>query len=99
MPTSPYMDRAVVYMFHVEKHNKKEVVSLLDKITKNQEGMMNLAEQFRDEGRREGVTKDKIEGKRETARNMIKYGASLDLVEKSTGLSQKQVKTLNKDKF
>lgn len=44
------------------------------------------------EGRKEG----KKEGKKETAMNMLTLGMSMDVIEKVTGLTEDEIKALNK---
>ena len=45
------------------------------------------------EGRKEG----RKEGKKETAVNMLTLGMSMDVIEKVTGLTEDEIKALNKD--
>ncbi|MBN2435174.1 MAG: hypothetical protein JXK07_07915, partial [Spirochaetes bacterium] len=45
-------------------------------------------------GMKVGVTKGKAEGKLETARAMLKDGFSIDNISKYTGLSEKEIESL-----
>ena len=45
------------------------------------------------EGRKEG----RKEGKKETAANMLTLGMSMDVIAKVTGLTEDEIKALNKD--
>ncbi|CAO5681537.1 MAG: hypothetical protein HEEMFOPI_01524 [Holosporales bacterium] len=47
-----------------------------------------------DEGKLEGLAEGKLEGKLETAKNLKSMGLSLDQIEKATGLSLEDLKTL-----
>mgnify|MGYP003425813784 CR=1 FL=1 len=49
------------------------------------------------DGREEGWEEGKKEGKRETAVNMLTLGMSMDVIEKVTGLTEDEIKALNKD--
>ena len=49
------------------------------------------------EGRKEGRKEGKKEGKKETAANMLTLGMSMDVIAKVTGLTEDEIKALNKD--
>ena len=98
MPQSSYLQRAVYYIFLVERHNRKKLVNLLKEVTNNEDLVMNVAQQFKAEGRLEGIQQGKLEGILQTAKNMLKYGVSLDLIKKTTGLSKIEIEKLTKDK-
>ena len=55
---------------------------------------MTLARQFENESRKKGIQK----GILNTAKNMLKYGATLDFVKKTTGLTKKDIETISKKK-
>jgi predicted transposase/invertase (TIGR01784 family) len=48
-------------------------------------------EEARAEGEREGKLEGEREGKREAARNFMQLGVTVDIIEKATGLSQKEI--------
>jgi predicted transposase/invertase (TIGR01784 family) len=47
-----------------------------------------------EEARAEGERDGKLEGKREAARNLMHLGVTVDIIEKATGLSQKEIEEL-----
>ena len=53
---------------------------------------MNFLEKMREEGKLEGEMKGKIESKLETARKMKEMGLSLEIIQKSVGLSEGELK-------
>ena len=57
---------------------------------------MNFLEKIREEGKMEGKLegemKGKIESKLETARNMKDLGLSMDIIQKSVGLSEEELR-------
>ncbi len=53
-----------------------------------------VIEEARAEGEREGKLEGEREGKREAARNFMQLGVTVDIIEKATGLSQKEIEGL-----
>ncbi len=51
---------------------------------------MNARQTIEQRGEQRGILK--------TAKNLLKYGASFDLIKKSTGLSKKDLETISKKK-
>ena len=52
---------------------------------------------YGDERERIGMNEGRKEGKKETAMNMLTLGMSMDVIEKVTGLTEDEIKALNKD--
>ena len=52
---------------------------------------------YGDERERIGMNEGRKEGKKETAVNMLTLGMSMDVIEKVTGLTEDEIKALNKD--
>ena len=69
-----------------ENYSEKEITEGIE------EEYMNFLEKIREEGKMEGKLegemKGKIESKLETARNMKDLGLTLDIIQKSVGLSE-----------
>ena len=63
---------------------------VLNRITEDKDTVMNLAEQFKREGKREGILN--------TAKNLLKMNLDKSMIQKATGLSKKQIEDLNKKK-
>ena len=55
---------------------------------------MSYARSQREDGVEEGIEKGKAEGKAEIAKSMLNLGLDLDIIIKSTGLSEAEIKTL-----
>ena len=51
---------------------------------------------YGDERERIGMNEGRKEGKKETAVNMLTLGMSMDVIEKVTGLTEDEIKALNK---
>lgn len=91
----PYLDRAISYIFLVDNgKNEEKLLNLLKEATQNEEKVMSLAQKFRNEGRKEGIQEEKVT----VAKSMLKYGATLDFVKKTTGLTKKDIETISKKK-
>ena len=58
--------------------------------------MVSVRQAIENRALKQGVQQGIEQGVTKTAQNMLKYGASMDLIKKSTGLSQKQVENLSK---
>ncbi len=56
--------------------------------------MPTLAQRLRDEGKQEGVKVGKLEGKIETARELLKNGVDIDIIAKATGFSREEIEKL-----
>ena len=52
---------------------------------------------YGDERERIGMNEGRKEGKKETAVNMLTLGMSMDVIAKVTGLTEDEIKALNKD--
>ncbi|CAN2142697.1 Rpn family recombination-promoting nuclease/putative transposase [Wolbachia pipientis] len=77
---------------------QKEAAILEQKIDDaKHEGIQIGKEKGRKEGIQIGREKGKIEGKIEVAKNLLKAGVSADLTAKSTGLSLKEIKQIQKE--
>ncbi|MCP3660526.1 MAG: Rpn family recombination-promoting nuclease/putative transposase, partial [Bacteroidetes bacterium] len=95
----PYLDRAISYIFLVDNgKNKEKLLNLLKEATQNEEKVMSLAQQFENEGRKKGIKEGMQKEKAIVAKNMLKYGATLDFVKKTTGLTKKDIETISKKK-
>ena len=91
----PYLEKATDYIFYLNSGESTEkVVNLLKEMTQNEEMVMTLAQHFRNEGIREG----KLEGILKTAKNMLKMKLDSDTIHKATGLSQKEIEELKRNK-
>jgi predicted transposase/invertase (TIGR01784 family) len=73
----------------IAKFTPDQVQSYEDSL-KYYRDMKNSLDTAKDEGRIEG----KIEGKKEEAKNLLKNGASIDLIIKSTGLTVEEIKRI-----
>jgi predicted transposase/invertase (TIGR01784 family) len=73
---------------------EKEIMSLAEKLI--EQGIEQGIKQGKLEGIREGEVKGKLEGKLEIAERMLTEGSDLVFIEKVTGLSIDQIKTLAK---
>ena len=51
-----------------------------------------MEQKAREEGKLEGKLEGSLEGRLETAKNLIENGVSLEIVTKSTGLTQEQLR-------
>ena len=76
--------------------NDAENYSVNEIIQGIEEEYMNFLEKIREEGKiegkMEGEMKGKIESKLETARNMKDLGLSMDIIQKSVGLSEEELR-------
>lgn len=89
----------VTLSYIVEAAEIKDKEAFIETIRKglteiNEEKIMTLAEQWKQEGRQEGKQEGKQEGLREVARSMILEGIATETIVKVTGLSQEQVSEL-----
>lgn len=73
------------------KYTEEEVTDLLSGISPEIDNdIMTVRQTIEQRGLQKGIL--------QTAKNLLKYGASLDLVKKSTGLSKKEIEDLKKKK-
>ena len=66
------------------------------KNTAFEKGEIKGLEEGRAEGRREGEIKGKREGKIEIAKHLLHSGVDIEIIKKSTGLSEKELDELQK---
>ncbi len=75
------------------KYTEEEVTDLLSGISSEIDNdIMTVRQTIEQRGRLKGIQEEKVT----VAKNMLKYGVSLDLVKKSTGLSKKDIEILTK---
>ena len=74
--------------------NAEIIEAILKRDNEEQEEMKQ--EEF-SEGRAEGKIEGRTEAKTEVARNLLLQGVSIDIIEKATGLSEKEITSLQKD--
>ena len=79
---------------YISKDAKEEFMTIAEKLRKDgiEEGIEKGKQEGIEKGKQEGIEK----GKQETALNLLKNGASIDLIVKSTGLSKETIKSLDK---
>ncbi len=79
----------VTDMLNSKNHPIERVTELFTGISPEiDKEIMTVRQAIEQRGEQKGILK--------TAKNMLKYGVSLDLVKKSTGLSQKEIEKLKK---
>lgn len=77
----------------IARFTQEQVRSYEDSL-KYYRDLKNSLDTARDEGKMEGKMEGKIEGKMEVAKNLLLSGVSIDVIVKSTGLSESEIKKL-----
>ncbi|CDL86980.1 transposase (fragment) [Xenorhabdus cabanillasii JM26] len=74
------------------------VHQLIEQSPEHETMLMTIAEELEQKGReqgiRQGIEQGREEGKLETARELLRYGVSLDIIVTSTGLSRDKIEAL-----
>ncbi len=88
-----YIEIVLKYIYEAESHDRAKLLELMaDTLPNSQEKIMSIAEQFKREGKREGMF--------EMAKALLANGVDKNTVIQVTKLSEKQLATLaaNSDK-
>jgi len=91
-----FLEAVIRYLFYTKDENKKEdLVKIIEQIPfRGEEIAMTIAEKYIHMGEKRGEEKGKIEGKTETAVNMLKDGFEMIKIHKYTGLPLDEIKKL-----
>ena len=101
------MDRAVDYIRRFDPNFSWKIVKQVDQTIKEEEGRVMPPLQISlDEaqekgwklGQVDGIKKGRQEGRQEVALNLLSAGLDLEIVSKCTGLSEEELKNIQKDK-
>ena len=84
------------YLLSATNINKDEIIENFNNIKFKKGGntVVSTAELLIEKGRKEGIDKGYIKGKIEVAKELLKNGISLDIIEKSTGLGKDKLKKI-----
>lgn len=104
---NPNIDKAVNVLTTMSQDKKARAeylsreMALHDEATKIEEAMEEGYEQGREEGREQGIKEGIKEGeeqaKIETARNLLKLGVDIDIIVKSTNLSEEKINIIKNE--
>ncbi|WP_334472566.1 Rpn family recombination-promoting nuclease/putative transposase [Arsenophonus sp. PmNCSU2021_1] len=102
-----YTDNQVITMFNylIQEGNTKKPMEFITEIAKQSEkhegAFMTIAQQIEEIGIKKGMQQGKLEGEKQAtlklAKQFLANGVNLEVVKLSTGLSDEELKTLDKD--
>ena len=77
-------------VYTIAKYTPDQVRSYEDSL-KYYRDLKNSLDTAKEEGKMEGKIEGKMEGKIEVAKNLLKNGVSIDIIMKTTGLTEKEI--------
>lgn len=100
---NPNIDKAINVLTTMSQDKKARAeylsreMALHDEATKIEEAMEEGYEQGREEGREQGIKEGEEQAKKETARNLLKLGVDIDIIVKSTNLSEEKINSIKNE--
>lgn len=101
--TNPSIDKAVNVLTTMSQDKKARAeylsreMALHDEATKIEEAMEEGYEQGREEGREEGREQGREEANIQAAKNLLQLGVAIEIIVKSTSLTEEMVLELQKE--